>query len=75
MSKFRDEGYLKKFGSHMRSMRLDKNLSQEDLAGLADTPLSQIGRLERGERAPTILTLLIISRALGSKPKELLDFE
>ena len=72
--KFRDKEYLKAFGNHLKSLRLNKNFTQEELAGRADTPLSQVGRIERGERAPTILTLLIFAKALGVHPRELLDF-
>lgn len=75
VKKFRDEKFLKQFGEHLRRLRKDRQLSQEDFASLAETPTSQIGRFERGERAPTILTLLILSRALEVHPKELMDFQ
>lgn len=75
VKKFRDEKFLKQFGEHLRMLRKGRQLSQEDFASLAETPTSQIGRFERGERAPTILTLLILSRALEVHPKELMDFQ
>jgi predicted transcriptional regulator len=58
VEKFREERYLKAFGDHLRSLRNSQGLSQEDLAGISNTALSQIGRIERGERAPTVLTIL-----------------
>ena len=66
---------MKLFGEHLRKLRKERSLSQEDFVSLAETPTSQIGRFERGERAPTILTLLILSRALEVHPKDLLDFQ
>lgn len=61
-------------GSRIRELRIDKGLSQEELANEADIPLSQIGRIERGETNPTISTLFVISEALGTKLTCLLDF-
>jgi predicted transcriptional regulator len=44
--------------------RLDKNLSQRELAELCGTTQSAIARLERGGRPPRIDTLLRIAEAL-----------
>ena len=71
----RDHPYIKAFGSNLRKVRLEKGLSQEELAGRADSVLSQIGRIERGERAPTIVTVKKLAEALRIHPKELFDFE
>lgn len=71
----RNTKYIKAFGVHLRSLRLSKKLSQEDLAHECGLPLSQIGRFERGERGPTINTLLVLSIGLKVKPKQLLDFD
>lgn len=48
-------------------------MSQESLANEADIPLSQIGRIERGETNPTISTLYVISQSLNIKLTELID--
>lgn len=48
-------------------------MSQEDLANEADIPLSQIGRIERGETNPTISTLFVIAEALKVTLKQLVD--
>lgn len=71
----RNTKYIKAFGNHLRSMRLANKMSQEELAYECGLPLSQIGRLERGERGPNITTLLILANGLGVKPKSLLDFD
>ena len=62
-------------GNRIRSLRIEKGLSQEDLANEAEVPLSQIGRIERGENNPTISTLYVISEALGIELKKLVDFK
>lgn len=70
----RDKHYLKAFGSNLKKLRLAKGLSQEDLADKADSVLSQIGRIERGERAPNILTVKKLADALEINPGDLFDF-
>ena len=62
-------------GNHIRALRIKKRLSQEGLANEADIPLSQIGRIERGESNPTISTLYVISEALEIELKVFLDFK
>lgn len=73
--RFRNDKFLKAFGAHLKSVRKSVGKSQEDLAGEANTSLSQVGRIERGERAPTILTLYLFAKTLGVHPKRLLDFD
>lgn len=63
----------KAVGERIRELRLQKDMSQEALANEADVPLSQIGRIERGENNPTISTLYVIAEALGIEVKVLVD--
>jgi transcriptional regulator with XRE-family HTH domain len=74
VSLIRNEAYIKAFGENLRKVRIEKGLSQEQLAILADVPLSQIGRIERGEINTTISTLLTLSIGLKCEPMELLNF-
>ncbi|MBM6498147.1 helix-turn-helix transcriptional regulator [Flavobacterium macrobrachii] len=67
--------YIKKFGENLKQIRLNKNLSQEVLAFTADIPISQIGRIERGEINTTISTVKVLAEALDISVKELFDFE
>ncbi|SDW41430.1 Helix-turn-helix [Hydrobacter penzbergensis] len=60
-------------GKRIRALREEQELSQEDLANEADVPLSQIGRIERGENNPTISTLYVIAKALKVDLKVLVD--
>ena len=75
MINIKNKKVVEAIGARIRSLRIDKGLSQEDLANEADVPLSQIGRIERGENNPTISTLYVISEALGIDLKRLLDFK
>ena len=75
MERYRNEKYLKAFAANLKLLRNAHGLTQEDLAGEANTSLSQVGRIERGERAPTILTLYLFAKALDIHPKKLLDFD
>ena len=70
----RDQTYIKKFGDNLRNIRHNKGISQGRLSLLADLPLSQVGRIERGEINTTIITLSKLANALQVEPKLLLDF-
>lgn len=56
-------------------LRHEKDLSQEELANLADIPIAQIGRIERGRINCTISTLRVIAIALNMNLSELFNFE
>jgi transcriptional regulator with XRE-family HTH domain len=66
---------IKAVGERIRELRIVNGISQESLANEADIPLSQIGRIERGENNPTISTLYVIAIALQVDLKELLDIK
>lgn len=75
MINVKNKKLIKALGSQIRYLRIEKGFSQEDLANEADIPLSQIGRIERGETNATISTLFVISEALGLELKILVDFK
>ena len=52
-------------GLLIRQIRIEKGLSQEDLAFDCELHRTYIGSLERGEKVPTILTLEKIAKALN----------
>jgi transcriptional regulator with XRE-family HTH domain len=66
---------VKALGARIRELRLQREMSQEDLANEADIPLSQIGRIERGENNPTISSLYVIAVALNVDLKQLVDLK
>lgn len=55
---------LKKLGANIRKARLEKNLSQEELALRIDSARNFIGCIERGEKASTVITLCRIAKVL-----------
>lgn len=74
MINIKNEEVIKSVGERIRKFRIQKNLSQEDLANEAEISLSQITRLELGKTNPTISTLYVIAEALSIELKTLLDF-
>jgi transcriptional regulator with XRE-family HTH domain len=58
-------------GEAVRTMRLESGLSQEQLAELAHTDLTQVGGIERGVRNPSYTTLLRFADALETTVGEL----
>lgn len=73
--KFKDHKYLIKFGTNLRALRKEKDLSQEDLANDADIPINQIGRIERAEISTSLSTMRAISKALDIHITELFNFD
>ena len=74
MSNVRDEKLLKKLGLRIRTLRIDKDLSQQQLANNAEIELSQISRIELGKSDASISTLSAIAKALKLKLVDLFDF-
>ena len=56
---------LNSIGRNIRKYRLMKKLRQEDLAEKADLSINYVGAIERGEKLPSLETLLVIINALG----------
>jgi transcriptional regulator with XRE-family HTH domain len=59
------------FGDLLRKARLDRGLSQHALAATAELHHTHISLLERGQREPTLDTLVRLARALDITPGEL----
>ena len=66
-----EEIFLFQFGKRLRKIRIDKGLSQEDLANDSDIPINQIGRIERAEINTTLNTIYKIAKALDINITEL----
>lgn len=63
------------FGKRLKKIRISRNLSQEELAFQCNMQASHIGQIERGQKNPTLDTLIKISNGLNMPLTELLDFE
>lgn len=59
-----DNMILLKIGEFVRRQRLDRNISQKELANLAGASISSVAALERGESV-SLKTLIPLLRALG----------
>jgi transcriptional regulator with XRE-family HTH domain len=60
-------------GARVRELRQRKKLSQEALADACGLHRTYIGAVERGERNVSLLNIVVIARALGVKPADLLE--
>ncbi|MEH0168511.1 helix-turn-helix domain-containing protein [Roseateles microcysteis] len=60
------------FGTVFQSMRLERSYAQDAFALIAGIDRSYYGKLERGERQPTVGLLLRISKALGVSGAEIM---
>jgi transcriptional regulator with XRE-family HTH domain len=61
------------FGKRVRELRLERGLSQEKLAELADLHRNYVGGVERGERNIALLNIVALAHALRIKPTKLLE--
>ena len=59
-----------KIGTRIRTLRREKNMTQEELAHICDYSISQIRAVETGERSPFLDLMILIADALG----ETLDY-
>ena len=72
-SYFRDDMFLKKLGDNIRKLRLERNMSQTDLAFKCnDIDYSQINRIELGKVNFSVSFLSLLSNALGVDTKDLI---
>lgn len=52
-------------GKNIRKYRIQRKLRQEDLAEMTELSTNYISMIERGEKIPSLLTLLTIINSLG----------
>ncbi len=69
---FMQKENLIKLGTLIRTKRIQRNLTQIELANQAKVDRNYIGMLERGERNPSYLSLLKIASGLNLSIKDLL---
>jgi transcriptional regulator with XRE-family HTH domain len=60
------------FGKRLRELRLQRGISQEKLAEIADLHRNYVGVLERGGQSPSLDAICKLAHALKVKPAELL---
>jgi transcriptional regulator with XRE-family HTH domain len=52
-------------GTNIRRLRVERDLSQEEVAHRVEIDVSYLGQIERGRRNPTIAVLGRVADALG----------
>lgn len=62
-----------RFGSKVKQLREQAGLSQDALAHAADIHRVYLSGIERGKRAPSIVIVEQLAKALGVHPGELFD--
>lgn len=63
------------FGSRLAALRKSRGLTQEQLAFLCHFDRTYIGYVERGEKSPTINTIVRLADGLNISLKEFFDYE
>jgi transcriptional regulator with XRE-family HTH domain len=71
----RNKEYLIAFGSHLKKLREERNMSQSNLAYDCGMEISQVSRMERGILNTSISNIYLLAKALNIHPKELFDFK
>jgi transcriptional regulator with XRE-family HTH domain len=61
------------FGNRVRELRLQRKLSQEKLAELADLHRNYVGGVERGERNVSLLNIVKLAHGLKVRPTKLME--
>jgi transcriptional regulator with XRE-family HTH domain len=60
-------------GKQVRKLRLERGLSQEKLAELANLHRNYVGGVERGERNIAIINIVALAHSLRVRPAKLLE--
>lgn len=68
------ENIKAKFGKHLRVLREERKLTQEELADRAKMHFTYIGQIERGIRNPSLINLHKLAKALKVSAGQLLPF-
>lgn len=58
-------------GERIRETRMARGLSQEDVAELAEMHVTNVGKIERGQANPSLLTLVSLAGSLNVDPGDL----
>lgn len=69
----KDRKFLKKLGENIRKYRIQKDISQEELAYQADLDRTYISGIERGERNISVITLKKITDVLKIETHKILN--
>lgn len=68
-----EESILTKFGKRVRELRIERNLTQQQLADISGLHKNYIGMIERGERNPSLINIEILAKSFEVNVWELLQ--
>ena len=66
---------LTKFGKHLRTIRLEKNWTQAEVAERALLSVNYYGAIERGEKNISLLNLMAVAKAFKVSLSYLCDYK
>lgn len=66
---------IKTFGTHLRKIREENDLSQQQLADMADVAKITIQRIENAKYTVTLDVVISIAKALNIPMKDLVNFK
>ena len=69
-----DKKLLKEFGSRIRQLRTERNLSQEELSFQTGFHRTYIGMVERGERNISLSNIGVFAKTFEMSVSELMSF-
>lgn len=72
--KDKERDYLISLGKRIKTLRLEKNISQTEVAYRCGFDKSNYNTIESGKRNPTIISLLKIAKALEIDIVDLVSF-
>jgi transcriptional regulator with XRE-family HTH domain len=67
-----DSVYLQSFGRRLAALRVQRGLSQEQLATASGLGPGEVRRVERGQRDLSVIALADLARALDIQPADLM---
>ena len=67
-----DSIYLQSFGRRLSALRVQRGLSQEQLAGAAGLQPAEVRGAERGQRDRSVAALAALAQALSVQPADLM---
>ena len=69
------DSFTTAFGAHVRTLRLGRGMSQEEVAHLAGLHVTYLSGIERGVRNPSLKNIRKVAVALGVGVGEMFAFE
>ncbi len=75
MNEKRDKKRLEDFGSNLKLIREELNLSQDEVVARCDITKGNLSNIENGKKDFNYTTLLEIAKGLGIKVSRLTDYK